>query len=298
MHPVEALTRLGGTADTATLLRVTTRKRLLRARREGLVLHPTRGRYVLPTARDGIRAAAALSGTASHASAAAEHRWELGVPPDRPAVIVPRNRNVDPHRRAGVDVRWRDLEPHERHGHVTSPHRTVIDCAKDLPFREGLAIADSALRHGDVDHDELIKRAGALPSTGRTQALEVVQAATPLADNPFESMLRGLALRVPGLDVEPQVWILERGWRGRPDLVDRRRRIVIEAESFEFHGRRKALMRDCERYTGLVVRGWRVVRFSWEHVMFEPDYVHDCLVALVEGLPERAALPPTLLYTA
>jgi very-short-patch-repair endonuclease len=173
----------------------------------------------------------------------------------------------------------------------------VIDCAKDLPFREALAIADSALRHGDVDHDELIKLATALPSTGRTQALEVVEAASPLADNPFESMLRGVALRVPGLEVEPQVWILERGWRGRPDLVDRRRRIVIEAESFEFHGRRKALTRDCERYTGLVVRGWRVVRFSWEHVMFEPDYVHDCLVALVDGLPERAALPPTLLYT-
>ena len=89
MHPVEALTRLGGTADTSTLLRMTTRKRLLRARREGLVLHPTRGRYVTTSARDGIRAAAALAGTASHASAAAEHRWELGFPPDRPAVIVP-----------------------------------------------------------------------------------------------------------------------------------------------------------------------------------------------------------------
>lgn len=298
MHPVEALTRLGGTADTATLLRVTTRKRLRKAHREGLVLHPTRGRYVLPTAHDGTRAAAALSGVASHASAAAEHRWELGVRPERPAVIVPRNRNVEPRRRAGVDLRWRDLAPHEQHGHVTSPHRTVIDCAKDLPFREALAIADSALRHGDVDHDELIRLASALPSTGRTQALEVVEAASPLPANPFESMLRGVALRVPGLDVEPQVWILERGWCGRPDLVDRRRRIVIEAESFEFHGQRKALKRDCERYTGLVVRGWRVVRFSWEHVMFEPEYVHDCLVALVEGLPERAALPPTLLYTA
>jgi very-short-patch-repair endonuclease len=94
------------------------------------------------------------------------------------------------------------------------------------------------------------------------------------------------------------VWIEERGFRGRPDLVDRSRRIVIEAESFEFHGKRKALKRDCERYTGLVVRGWRVVRFAWEHVMFEPDYVQDCLVALVDGLPERATLPPTLLYTA
>ena len=50
-----------------------------------------------------------------------------------------------------------------------------------------------------------------------------------------------------------------------------------------------------ERYNGLVIRGWRVIRFSWEHVMFEQDYVRDCLVALVEGPFQRATLPPTLL---
>jgi very-short-patch-repair endonuclease len=181
---------------------------------------------------------------------------------------------------------------------VTSPHRTVLDCARDLPFREALAIADSALRHRDVDHDELVKRALELPTTGRSAALRVVGAATALAANPFESVLRAIALDVPGLHVEPQVWIVERGFRGRPDLVDRRRRIVIEADSYEFHGHRRALKRDCERYTGLVVRGWTVVRFAWEHVMFEPDYVRDCLVALVEGPVGHAALPPTLLYSA
>ncbi|HET6560478.1 MAG TPA: hypothetical protein VFG72_01255 [Marmoricola sp.] len=297
MHPVEALTRLGGTADAETLLRLTSQRRLRSAVRGGLVLRPARGRYVLPSAQVGLRAAAALSGTVSHLSAAAAHGWELGLQPERPAVIVPRNRKVESFRRAGVDVRWRDLEPHERHGHVTSPHRTVIDCARDLPFREALAVADSALRHRDVDQDELVRLALALPSTGRSEAIRVVEAASPLPANPFESMLRGIGKAVAGLDLEPQVWIDERGFRGRPDLVDRTRRIVVEAESFEFHGKRKALKRDCERYTGLVVRGWRVVRFAWEHVMYEPDYVQDCLVALVEGLSGRATLPPTLLYT-
>ena len=298
MHPVEALTRLGGTADTGRLLRVTSRRRLRTALRGGHVVRSTRGRYTLPTAQEGVRAAAALSGAASHLSAAALHGWELAFQPERPAVIVPRNRKVERFRRTGVDVRWRDLEPHERHGHVTSEHRTVIDCARDLPFREALAVADSALRHRAVDQDELVRLALALPSTGRTKALRVVGAASPLADNPFESMLRATAAEVPGLDLEPQVWIEERGFRGRPDLVDRTRRIVVEAESFEFHGRRKALKRDCERYTALVVRGWTVVRFAWEHVMFEPDYVQDCLMALVEGPLGRATLSPTLLYTA
>ena len=91
-------------------------------------------------------------------------------------------------------------------------------------------------------------------------------------------MLRAIALDVPGLDVRPQVWV---GRIGRPDLLDRRLRIVVEAESFEFHGQRRRLKRDCERYNALVIDGWAVIRFSWEHVMLEPEYVAGTLRALV-----------------
>lgn len=296
MHPVEALTRFGGSASFRALMRVTTRRRLRTSVAKGEVMRLGAGRYALPTAHDGLKAASRLSGVASHATAAAVNEWELAAPPARPAVIVPRNRNVDRRRREGVQVYWRDLADHEVHGMVTSPHRTVIDSAKDLPFAEALAIADSALRHGDVDVDQLIKLATALPTNGRRQALRVVHAASALAANPFESVLRAIALDVPGLHLEPQVVINERGFLGRPDLVDRRLRIVVEADSFEFHGGRRAFKRDCERYTGLVLRGWRVIRFAWEHVMFEQEYVRDCLIALVEGPCQRATLPPTLLY--
>jgi very-short-patch-repair endonuclease len=298
VHPTEALSRLGGVGDLHQLVRITGRRRLRTAVHKGEIIRVGKGRYALPTAHVGLRTAARLSGVASHAGAAAIHGWEIGTQPERPAVIVPRNRKVEPHRRHGVDVRWRDLEPHEHDGRVTSPHRTVIDCARDLPLPEALAIADSALRHRDVDKEELERLALALPSNGRTEAIKVVTNASRLPANPFESMLHGIALDVPGLDLKPQVWIEERGFRGRPDLVDRKRRIVVEAESFEFHGKRKALKRDCERYTGLVIRGWIVIRFAWEHVMFQPDYVRDCLLVLVEGPDRRATLPPTLLQTA
>ena len=296
MHPVEALTRLGGAGNHRTLMRATSRRRLRTSVRKGEVVRVGVGHYVLPTAHEALKAASKLSGVASHASAASIRRWELGTQPANPAVIVPRNRNVDAHRRRGIDVRWRDLADHEVDGIVTAAHRTVIDCARDLPFIEALPIADSALRHGDVDLDHLIELATRLPTNGRHEALRVVNAASPLAANPFESMLRAIALDVPGLHLEPQVLINERGFYGRPDLVDRRLRIVVEADSFEFHGGRKALKRDCERYTGLTIRGWRVVRFAWEHVMFEQDFVRDCLVMLVEGPSERATLPPTLLH--
>lgn len=213
-------------------------------------------------------------------------------------MIVPRNRKVAPERRRGVDVRWRDLAPDERHGDVTSHYRTVLDCARDLPLPDALAVADSALRHRDIDQERLVELALTVPTTGRTEALRVATEASRLAANPFESAVRGISLEVRGLRLRPQVWIEERGFRGRPDLVDRRRRLVVEADSFQFHGTRRALRRDCERYNALVVRRWTVLRFAWEHVMFERDYVRDCFIAVTAGPDRRAALPPTLLWTA
>ena len=70
------------------------------------------------------------------------------------------------------------------------------------------------------------------------------QLTVPAKRRVTESVLRAIALDVPGLDLRPQVAVSEAGWRGRPDLVDRERRIVVEAESFEFHGRRAALRHD------------------------------------------------------
>jgi len=74
--------------------------------------------------------------------------------------------------------------------------------------------------------------------------------------------------------------IREDGLTVRPDLVDVERRLVAEAESHTWHSARGALRRDCRRYTALVLRGWIVVRFAWEDVMFETEYVRACLVQL------------------
>ena len=165
----------------------------------------------------------------------------------------------------------------------------MIDCAKDCAFDEALTVADSALRHGNVTAGQLLKLADEVPSTGRRQCLRVAHAASGLAANPFESVLRAISLDVPGLELRPQVVIEEDGWAGRPDLVDVEHRVVVEADSFEFHGRRAALVRDCERYNALALRGWLVLRFSWEHVMHDPTYVRECFEAAAQSRPQRRA---------
>lgn len=98
------------------------------------------------------------------------------------------------------------------------------------------------------------------------------------AANAFESRLRALVLDAGITGFEPQLEIRLAAGTVRVDLGDPERRIVLEADSYEHHGSRSALVRDCERYDELVVDGWIVLRFAWEHVMFRPKWVQDCVV--------------------
>lgn len=298
VQPLDAVAHLGGACRVEDALRLTTRRRLRTALQRGDLVSPSRGTIALPSVTTAQATAVRLTATASHLTAALGHGWGVVAPPPVPQLIVRRKRRVTPQQRRGVELFYRDLDDHERHEWLTSPHRTVIDCARDLPFCDALAVADSALRAGDVDHGELLKRARALPKSGRRRALRVIEAATPLAANPFESALRAIALDVEGLHVHPQHLIEDGDFRCRPDLVDEAHRLVIEADSFEFHGHRSALTRDCERYNALGVRGWTVLRFSWEHVMLQRDYVRQVLVAAVKGPSRQAAPSPALALPA
>jgi len=125
-------------------------------------------------------------------------------------------------------------------------------------------------------------------AAGAARARRVAEHASALAANPFESMLRAIAIEV-GLSVRPQVGI----WLGEdgvvhPDVVDIGRRLVLEADSWEFHTGNEAHARDCRRYTLLVVHGWTVLRFTWRQVMHDADFVRWCLVSLVGGTPREA----------
>lgn len=281
MRAEQALERLGGVAETAALLRRTSRRQISAALRDCSIVRDNRGRYSLPGVAEALRAANRLAGILTEDSAAQYYCWELKHPPTSPCIAVPRNRKLTGHRRRGVRVRYVDIPGEDVDRIATSHAATVITCAARMPFDEALAVADSALRHRDVTKPELIRRAETMPLRYRARCLRVVRAACDKAANPFESVLRAIAIDVPGLSVEAQVWV---EGIGRPDLLDRALRLVLEADSFEFHGTRKALKHDCERYNAFVVGGWLVLRFSYEHVMFEPEYVQRVLVSVLELL--------------
>jgi very-short-patch-repair endonuclease len=205
--------------------------------------------------------------------------------------MIGRGRRVHPRER-DVVVHRAELAPEDVEDGVTTPEVTLAHCLRRLPFDEALAIADSALRAG-VPRSLLLRIADDARGPGSPQMRRVAEHASPLAANPFESVLRAIALDVPGLQVKPQVIIREPDIVARPDLVDVGSRIVLEADSFEWHGGRAQLSSDARRYDLLVVNGWLVLRFSYEHVMLQPDFVRRVLcsaVALAELMREVGLL--------
>ncbi len=247
-----------------------------------------RGAYALAQGPPALSAAASVRGVVSHASAARLWSLETLHPPDRHHVTVPRSRNAA--RGATVPgLHYADLRSDEACAGVTSPVRTVVDCARSMPFGEALAIADSALRHGVVTRSQLLVAASAMPRAGRATVQRVARSASGEAANPFESLVRALLIDAGLLGFVPQLTVRCRGRSYRVDLGDEGRRIALEADSFAWHGDRAALARDARRYDELVAGGWLVLRFAWEQVMGDPGWV----VAMVRGALVQRERQPT-----
>lgn len=287
MKAQAALVRLGGVARTGDLLTLTTRRRLRTAVEEGRIIRLHRGRFALPSAATAAKDAAAVSGVVSHLSAALHWGWAVKWAPEMVWVTVPRKRHSRRFRDGRVRLVLSDLSPGEVVDGVTSPVRTVLDCARALPFDQALTVADAALRSRLVDPDELRAAARQARGPGSAQCRRVSRQATPRAANPFESVLRAIVMEFPDLLVEPQGSLTTRHRTYHPDLLERRLLLAIEADSWEFHTGKGAHARDCVRYTEMTLCGWRVLRFTWDQVMHHPDYVRGVLELAAKMPPAR-----------
>jgi len=142
---------------------------------------------------------------------------------------------------------------------ATPPLETILSCSRSLPFDEALTIADAGL------HSEMVTRteAGDLArGAGAARVRKVVRHADGNAANPFESVLRAITIEA-ALRFDVQHPIEVTGMTVHPDLADLEARVILEADSWEFHTGRKAHVRDCWRYNELVAEGWSVLRFTW-----------------------------------
>jgi predicted transcriptional regulator of viral defense system len=282
VDPVRALVAVGGFARRATL-RDISRTELSRALTSGRIIRVGRGFYGLglPRGADALAAGAARTGgVVSHDSAAVLWHLEMAHVPGQ-HLTVPRNRSrvaVE-----GIEIHRADLEAGEIQQRavvaVTSVLRTVLDCARTLPIRYAVVIADSALRNGLVRYEELLAACRAATGRGAERVRRVGELADPNSASVLESLLRVLlaenGLRPP-MSQYP-VYDSQGRIIARADFAWPRERLIVEVDGFEFHSSRADYRKDRRRWNAFTRMNWRVLRFSWEDVVEHPEYVVDAV---------------------
>ena len=283
MDPVDALRALGGSARYQQLPRVVSRRALERACAEGRVSRC--GTTYVVEGSDRHRAMATrLRAVRSHVTAAAHHG--LALPPgtgDKTDLTVPwkARRTSVPEQ---VGLHYRDLPASAVDGDVTTLVQTVVDCLRDEPLRTALTVGDSALSEGRLTRTTLRHYVTGLRGPGSAQVRERIERLDGRSANAFESCARAILLAAGLGGFEPQVPVRHRGtFIGRVDLAHRGQRVVIECDGFEHHGERVRWAQDLLRHTSLVAAGWRPLRFTWEQVMFAPDWVLERVVETITG---------------
>ncbi|MFC8922460.1 hypothetical protein [Cellulosimicrobium sp. NPDC057127] len=206
-------------------------------------------------------------------------------------------RNV-PGRGAGADVvRHRSvIAPHDlatRDGlPVTTLARTVVDCARSLPARDGLVVVDAALRRG-VSHDELRRRAASSRGRGVVRARAVIDVADGGSESPGESATRYALLRQGLPAPRTQVPVVTRLGRFRADMGWAEWRLLVEFDGFVKYGElaggdpARVLFEEKRRQEAMEEEGWRVVRVTRADLRQEEE-----LAARVRRrLPSGAVVP-------
>jgi len=185
---------------------------------------------------------------------------------------------VRPRDRSDLRLHRAPLPDHHRALHrgtlpVTSPARTVADCARTQSLRDALVVADAALDRGLTTPEELssivaeLKGWPAAPSCGRVLALARV------AESPGETLLRVDLLDLGFADVVTQARV--RGASGRRYRVD----LLLPSLGAigEFDGAVKyggldgqpgtdVLAREKQREDDLRLAGWGVFRVTWQEL--------------------------------
>ncbi|HWD82455.1 MAG TPA: type IV toxin-antitoxin system AbiEi family antitoxin domain-containing protein [Kribbella sp.] len=278
---VEAISRRGGSSTFAELRTLASARAIRNALEAGEIRRVAKGVYALPEAPPALTAARSHGGVVSHLSAAQHWGMDLIQVPIQPHVTLPPGRL---RRRAGLPciLHWADVPVLDD---VTTPLRTVLDCLRILPFTEALALADSALRKGRVERDDLLDAAEGLRGPHRRRVQRVAGLADGRAESVLESALRALLIERGFEGFVPQLRVHDAEFSARLDLGNPRLRLGLEAEGFAYHGSRQSLIKDCRRHVNLAIRGWQVLRFSWEDIMYDPDWV-------VAAIERAAGLPP------
>lgn len=156
---------------------------------------------------------------------------------------------------------------------LTSPERTLLDCAARLPEK------DFGWAFMEADRLELLDDRSLQACAGRSRGRKgggvfksMVFRRIPNISE-ARSILEAIVLELVQSGLIPQPEINRRTHKYRPDFRWSAPGVLVEADGYEFHRGREAFENDTSRQNDLRAEGWTVLRFTWRMVTERPEEV-------------------------
>ena len=158
---------------------------------------------------------------------------------------------------------------------VTAVARTVIDLARTTAFKEGVAVADSALRGKQATKTDLSAVIAACERwPGITRARQVVEFADARSESAFESISRVVFAQGGLPPPELQVWVGAEGRViARVDFLWRKYATIAEADGAIKYADPERAKLQLQRDAELREAGFEVVHFTWQDLHINPAQV-------------------------
>lgn len=244
-----------------------------------------------PRARHALRVKSALAvigedAVACTSSAARIHGLEMLTEPPANVVTLLRPDARKRNRRASGDIVFRaaalvpEGDPERQHVisaygvRVTTTPRTVADLARELPFIDGVVVADSALRRYSFWKDayrRVLTSCSGWP--GLDQARKAIEFADPRAESVLESALRVRLHEWGFAPPETQVAVAIGTKSVRVDFLYREHKTVIEADGMAKLSGEGSNQKQHRRDQSLRDAGLKVVHVTWRELFYEPELV-------------------------
>ena len=196
-------------------------------------------------------------------------RWELPI-----HVTCRQQRRRPPivtHRVPGLtraDIRY-------QHGiRVTSPARTFLDCAPDLPYKRLARLAGDARRSGHLRHGQILEMLARFPTHPGCRALRRILEGlgSPTRsefENAFIAFCKAFGLPTPLTNV--------RVAGHEVDAYFPAEKLIVELDGWDFHRDRYSFEDDRDRDADALAAGAATVRITWERIIEAPRREADRL---------------------
>lgn len=158
---------------------------------------------------------------------------------------------------------------------ATSRARTLIDLVARLPFGDGVALVEAAMRGEPETAEHLAQeRRRRLPRRGGPVVQRVLDFAGPLSESVLESHARVLWAE-SGISSPVQQAMIKVDGRfvARVDFLWPSARLIVEVDGLGKYGAPGALQEEKARQNRLVAAGYTVLRFTWHDIRSRPDSV-------------------------